>query len=141
MSLERAKAFTLHRIIFGDMVLNWVLSVLLLFVPDLLDNFIGNASVLPASAYRLIGAAFFGFALWQLWRIRLDRLQPVDLMFAALMAEIPVILLTAALLFWNAPTYTSVRAVLWIGNAYVLVLGAWYFALAWWMQKSIHQIV
>jgi hypothetical protein len=133
MTLEQAKDFTLHRIIFGDMLLNWLLGVILLLVPGLADQLIGRSPMLPDWVYRVIGIGFIGFAAWQTWIVRKDEINPPSLIFAALLAEGPVVLLTAALVFGNFPLYLLPKILLWIGNIYMLVLGVWYFYLARWV--------
>ena len=134
MTLEQAKYFTLHRIIFGDMLLNWFLGVILLLAPRFVDRLIGSSPMLPDWIYRVIGIGFIGFAAWQTWIVRKDEINPPGLIFAALLAEGPVVLLTAALVSRNFPLYLLPKILLWIGNIYMLVLGVWYFYLARWMS-------
>jgi hypothetical protein len=89
--------------------------------------------MLPDWVYRVIGIGFIGFAAWQTWIVRKDEINPPSLIFAALLAEGPVVLLTAALVFGNFPLYLLPKILLWIGNIYMLVLGVWYFYLARWV--------
>lgn len=136
MSVERAKEFTIHRIIFPDMVLNWVLGIVLLVFPSQIDDLAGTGPILPKSAYLVMAVLFLVFAAWQVWIIRRDDIREPGLVYAALMAEGPVVALTMALLFWNLPLYPVVRVLLWVGNIYMLFLGAWYFTLAYWISKQ-----
>jgi hypothetical protein len=136
MNVERAREFTLRRIIFPDMALNYFLAAVLLAIPGVIDDIIGSAPILPPLIYRIMGLMFLGFAAWQTWVVRRNIIAEPGLIFAGLLAEGPVIALTLALLFWNVPIYPIPRILLWIGNIYMLFLGAWYFALAYWISKQ-----
>ncbi len=136
MTLERAHNLTVRRIILPDMVLNWFLGAVLLFVPRTVDSLLGTASLLPAIAYQGMGVLFLVFAAWQLTVVRRGAATPAGLVFAALMAEVPVLALTAALVFGNFPLLGVWRVVLWIGDIYMLFLGTWYLALARWLAKN-----
>jgi hypothetical protein len=135
MNVERAKDFTIHRIIFPDMVLNWFLGIVLLLVPKWIDDVVGTGPVLPIPAYYVMAVLFLVFAAWQVWIIRRNDIREPGLIYAALMAEGPVVVLTMALLLWNLPLYPVVRVLLWIGNIYMLFLGAWYFTLAYLINR------
>lgn len=140
MTLERAKAITLGCIILPDMILNWFLGIMLLIFPRFVDDLIGTAPILPSLIYQAMGILFLVFAAWQVWILRCNDIYEAGLIYAALMAEIPVIALTIALVFWDAPIYPLVRVLLWVGNIYMLFLGAWYFFLAYWISKRRAQI-
>lgn len=140
MNVQRARELTLRRIIFPDMILNWFLGVVLLAIPGIVDDFMGTAPILPSIAYRIMGFMFIGFAAWQVWVLRRDTLAEPGLIFAGLLAEGPVILLTIALLFWDMPLHPLARILLWIGNIYMFFLGAWYFTLAYWINKQRNQM-
>lgn len=136
MTLERAHTLTVRRIILPDMILNWFLGAVLLIVPRMVDSVLGTASLLPLVAYQAMGVLFLVFAAWQLAVVRKGSATPTGLIFAAFMAEVPVLGLMAALVFGNFPLLAVWRVVLWIGNIYMLFLGAWYFALARWLAKG-----
>ncbi|HEC23211.1 MAG TPA: hypothetical protein ENI95_09875 [Chloroflexi bacterium] len=136
MTLKSAWRFTLHRLFFGDMLLNWFLGGLLTFFPSPVDRLMGQAPLLTMGIYRLIGVGFLAFAAWQTWCIARQRLGPAGLVFAALMAEGPVVLLTIALVFMDFPLRPVARVALWVGDVYMLFLGAWYLFLARWLAKE-----
>jgi hypothetical protein len=130
MQVAQAKAFT-RRIVFGDMLLNWFLGAVLTFLPGTVDQILGSAPLLPPVAYRVIGILFLAFAAWQTWAYTKElATRPVSLAFAAILALVPVVLLTIALLFIELPLRTGWRIALWVGDAYMLFLTAWYLTLA-----------
>jgi len=128
MTHDRLKAITL-RVFFGDMLLNWALGVFLMFLPDFARSAIG-AEPLPLGGWRILGTLFVLFAIWQTWIVRGWNIGPDGLWFACWMAWIPVILLTMALLYSNLPLREGARAVLWVGDIYMWLLGSWYAFVA-----------
>src|SRR5687767_15128673 len=92
-TLERAHDFTVYRIILGDMVLNWVLAVALMVFPGWVDNILGQSPILPPMIYRMIGLLFALFAAWQTWIVTRGKISVSGLVFAAVMALVPVIML------------------------------------------------
>lgn len=136
MTVETARTFTLKRLVLGDMLLNWFLGAVLALAPRLVDNVLGYAPLLSTLIYRVIGIGFLGFAAWQTWIVIRQDIRPGDLVFAGLMAEGPVILLTIALLFLPLALRPGWRIVLWAGDVYMLLLGVWYIFLARWLLKS-----
>jgi hypothetical protein len=131
MKAEAALNFTLRRLFFGDMLLNWCLGAALTFFPAATDHLIGTSPVAAPVFYTVIGVLFLLFAAWQTTVIARRRMGPPALIFAAVMAEGPVVLLTAALLFIDLPLRPGWRAALWAGNVYMLFLGVWYLFVAW----------
>jgi hypothetical protein len=136
MNLKPAYNFTLKRLIFGDMILNWFLGLILTLLPGLADRVLGQANVLPFIVYRIIGIIFLAFAAWQTSLVMRGQLRPFDLFFAAALAEIPVVLLTIALLYMKLPLRPGARIVLWIGDIYMLFLGGWYIFVASWLIRN-----
>jgi hypothetical protein len=132
MTIEQATDFTIKVIVRADMILNWFLGVILIMFPAQVDAIIGQRTVLPESLYRVMGTLFLVFAAWQAWKVVTRTIRPKGLVFAALMAEIPVVILTVALVAMHLPLEPFWRVVLWIGDIYMLLLGAWYFYLARW---------
>jgi hypothetical protein len=130
MTAEQAKNFTLKRLIFGDMLLNWCLGIIFTIFPLPVDRVLGQVSLLPPSIYRVIGVGFLLFAAWQTWVVIQGDIKPGGLIFASLMAEIPVVLLTIALLFMDFKLRPGWRIALWVGNVYMLLLGVWYVFVA-----------
>jgi hypothetical protein len=113
------------------MLLNWPLGVALTLLPRWVDAGIGRAALLPLLVYRVIGAIFLLFAAWQAWVLSHRTIGPPGLVFAALMSLVPVILLTAALLFMSLPLRPFWRVLLWTGDVYMLFLGTLYLYAAW----------
>lgn len=130
LDVEKARTFTLRRIVFGDMLLNWFLGAALSFFPALVDGLLGRAPLAPPIAYRVIGVLFLLFAAWQTFIVVRRQLGVGALLFAALMALVPVVLLTVLLLFMSLPLRIGWRIVLWVGDIYMLFLGCWYLFLA-----------
>lgn len=129
---RRAYDFTLNRLFAGDTILNWFLGALMTFFPRFVDRvLIKDPPMLPAVFYIVVGIIFLAFAAWQSFIVAIQkRLGPPALIFAAVMALVPVVLLTAALVFLALPLKPFWRAVLWVGDVYMLFLGAWYLYLA-----------
>ncbi len=130
IDVEAAREFTLKRLLLGDMLLNWGLGAVLAFSPASVDRLITYARVVPLAIYRIVGVVFLAFAAWQTAIELRRRLSPAALLFAALMAEAPVVLLTVVLVFMDVPLRAGWRIVLWVGNVYMLFLGAWYIFVA-----------
>jgi hypothetical protein len=135
---EKAHTLTVRRIFFGDTILNWFLGVLLTFLPGWADRTLRRSAepLLPASAYRVVGVVFLLFAAWQTAVLIRGRMGAPALWFAAFMAEGPVMLLTAALVFLNLPLKPGWRIVLWAGDIYMFLLGLWYVYLATAIRKG-----
>ncbi len=130
MDLEKAKKFTLNRLFLGDTVLNWLLGFALLLFPQKIDDLLGRAFLFPSVFYTVVGAVFLAFAAWQTFIIvRKKELGVPALIFAAIMAEAPTVLLSIALIYLPLALYPAWRVVLWIADVYMFVLGCWYFHL------------
>jgi hypothetical protein len=135
---EKAHRFTVRRIFFGDTVLNWFLGALMTFLPGLADRVLrsGAGPLLPPGVYRVIGVIFLLFAAWQTAVLVRGRMGAPALWFAAFMADAPVVLLTAALVYLNLPLRPGWRIVLWVGDVYMFLLGLWYVYLAAAIRKG-----
>lgn len=133
MTADRATRLTLGYLFPGDAVLNWFLGFTLVFFPSGVDGLLGQRPLAPELVYQVIGGGFLLFAAWQTVIVIRRQIGPPGLVFAALMAEIPVILLTIVLVFMNLDFFPVWRVILWIGNSYMLLLGVWYIFLARWM--------
>jgi hypothetical protein len=116
------------------MWLNWFLGCVLFLFPSRLDSLLGQRLLLPLLIYWVIGGGFLLFAAWQSVVVIRQQLGSTALIFAALMAEIPVVLLTITLIYLHSDLRPMWRAVLWIGDGYMLLLGAWYVFLARWLS-------
>ena len=120
-----------RRLFSADAGLNVFLGMLLTFSPAWTDQIITRSRLVPPGIYRFIGTIFLIYAAWQLLVILKNRVASRDAMiFAAVMALVPVILLTAALLYADLPLNLFWRIILWMGNIYMLLLAAWYVFIA-----------
>ena len=120
-----------RRLFSADAGLNVFLGMLLTFSPAWTDQIITRSRLVPPGIYRFIGTIFLFYAAWQLLVILKNRVASRDAMiFAAVMALVPVILLTAALLYADLPVVLLWRIILWMGNIYMLLLAAWYVFIA-----------
>ena len=130
MNLDRARDFTFKRLFFGDTILNWLLGFVLVLLPQKVDDVLGSAMLFPRQFYTAVGVIFLAFAAWQTI-VSLRKMMGIpSLVFAAIMAEAPTVLLTVALTYLPLALYPVWRIVLWIGNIYMFILGCWYFHLA-----------
>lgn len=130
IAANRLARFTLRRVLLGDMLLNWLLTGLLILTPATVDGLLGETALAPLWVYQSVGAAFALFAAWQLTDQLRGRVGAGGLIFAAALAEGPVVPLTAALVFAPLALRPAARAVLWVGNIYMLFLGVWYLFVA-----------
>lgn len=125
-----AHRFTAQRIVPADMLLNWFLGAALTGFPAAVDRLLGTAPFLPLWIARAIGMIFLLFAGWQTVIVARRRMGRAALVFSAVMALVPVLLLGIALLFMGLPLRPGWRIALWAGNVYMLLLGCWYLYLA-----------
>jgi len=128
MKIARLVLFT-QRLITADMVLNWILGLGFTFFHRKIERFIASEVLFLPIVWRLIGIGFLLFAAWQVGVVRRQALKPSELVFAAIMAWGPVVLLTIGLLM-DFPLYPLARLLLWVVNFYMLVLGGLYLYLA-----------
>jgi hypothetical protein len=118
-----------------DMFINWFLGFVLVFFPHRIERLLTFELLLPLSIWVIMGIVFLGFAVWQLKVVKKGSLEPKELKFAAFMALVPVVLLTAVL-FVEIPLYFWARVILWVANIYMLVLGVWYLYLSRSLSKD-----
>lgn len=127
--LKMKKTLTLIKY---DMYLNFFLAILLSMYPSRVQFLLLEESVFPELMYVVFGLGFLVFALWQNKVFIKDmRMLRKDLIIAAWMAWIPVILLTIALVDLNLPIRNIGLGLLWIGNIYMLWLGFHYVSIAY----------
>ena len=129
-TVARWKRLTVNRVIFGDMLLNWTLGAIFTFLPGLAELALGKGPLMPPAVWRVIGIIFLVFAGWQTWIVLHRDIGPGGLIVSCIMAWAPVLLLTAALVFGEFPLRFAARIGLWVGDIYMLFLGAWYLFLA-----------
>lgn len=136
MNAESAHSFTLRKLFFGDMLLNWFVAAVLIPFPVFCDTMLGTAQLFPYGYYRVLGVIFLLYAAWQTAIVIKSALTPGALWFSAILAEVPVVLLTAALVGLGLPLRPQWRIILWIANFYMLFLGVWYIFVARLVNKK-----
>ena len=138
MNAESAHAFTLKKLFFGDTLLNWFIAVVLIGFPKFCDSLLGTAQLFPYGYYRVLGVIFLLYAAWQTYIIIKVVLTPEALWFSAILAEVPVALLTIGLVALDLPLKPLWRIILWIANFYMLFLGVWYIFVARLVKSNPH---
>jgi len=134
MDIQQANS-VFKRVFMGDTILNWMLGILLVLLARIIDGILGQSPILPVIVYQVIGAIFLLYAAWQTLVLVRRQIGPGGLIFAAVMAEAPVLILTIALLFMALPLKPAWRIILWVGNIYMLGLGAWYLSLTTMLRR------
>lgn len=130
MDAKRLSEFT-KRLFSADAGLNVFLGLLFILFPVWTDQILTRSRLLPPGIYRVIGAVFLLYAAWQVLVLQKNRVTTRDaLPFAAVMALVPFILLTTALVLADLPLILFWRILLWIGNIYMLLLAVWYVFIA-----------
>lgn len=130
MSAERQNEIAV-RLLTGDRILNVILGVAFIAIPGPIESILGDGPLIPYVAWRVIGVIFVLFAIWEHIVIRRPPLSIASLAFASFMALLPVLLLTAALLFLPVPLNTFGRVILWAGDVLMLLLGVYYAQVIW----------
>ena len=130
MNAEQHNAFAI-RILKVDAVVNVIIGVLFIAIPGLIDDLLGSAPLIPFVIWRIIGASFILFAIWEGIVVRRPPLSTASLAFASMMALVPVVLLTIALLFGGFPLLLFGRIILWSGDLAMLLLGSYYAQVIW----------
>jgi hypothetical protein len=130
MSSQQAIDFTYRRIIPYDNLLNWVLTALLIFFPEMVGRLITTVPVLPTIVYSVTGIGFGFFAIWQDWVLIRKRQERVDLWIAATLAFAPAIILIVPLILFAPVVRPIWLALLWGGEIYMIILGLWYVRIA-----------
>ena len=125
-----------QKIFLGDMLLNWGLGIILTLFSRRADGILMQKSLFPPTFYLILGVIFLCFALWQTVIFRHKRLtNKTTLIFAAIMSLIPFLILTWALVTFRNHLHDWIEVVLWAGNLYMLLLGAWYLFTAHLLNK------
>jgi hypothetical protein len=129
MNQQRAFEITMKVIFPVDNVVNWLLAAALVLAPITFEQFITRVPLLPAIVYRIIGAGFVVFALWQDWILMRKRRALMDMWVAGVLAILPAIALTVALIAFEQFLHPGALTGLWVGNVYMIVLGVWYLTI------------
>ncbi len=125
---------TTWKLIQGDNLVNWVLGLALILVPDLFNRFLFGHELISHWIFIVLGAGFIWFAAWQVNTFLKPRqLEKPALRFAALMAWGPVMGLTLFLLTMVERFQLFALIVLGVADLYMLLLGIWY----WWVGQQL----
>ena len=126
MIIKQSDTFTQKLFVF-DLTLNWTLGLVLVFFPEIINRLIFKTPVFGSLFYITLGVLFLFFAFWQTVVHFLKRVfRSFNLAFAAVMAIIPIILLTQALFSFHPLIRSLTLMLLWLGNIYMTFLTAWY---------------
>jgi hypothetical protein len=135
MNAEEHNAFAV-RVLKADTILNIILGVAFVAIPGPIESVLGDGPLIPFIIWRVIGVIFVLYAAWEIYVTRRPPLSVASLAFASVMALVPVVLLTAALLFLPVPLNTFGRVILWFGDGLMLVLGSYYALVIWRMRRE-----
>jgi hypothetical protein len=135
MKSEQYNAFAV-RLLTWDRILNAILGVAFIAIPGPIESVLGEPPLIPTVVWWVIGALFLLFAAWEQIVIRRPPLSIASLAFVSLMALVPVVLLTAALLFLDIPLNTFGRVILWAGDLLMLLLGVYYAQVIWLTKRE-----
>jgi hypothetical protein len=119
------------RLLKGDTILNLILGFAFIALPGPVEDLLGDGPLIPFIAWRVIGAIFVLFAVWEFIVTRRPPLSAASLAFASFMALAPTVLLAATLLFFPLPLNAFGRVVLWLGVLVMLLLGVYYAQVIW----------
>lgn len=139
MKAEQLNALAV-RILRGDANVNVILGVIFIAIPDTIEDVLASAPLIPFIIWRVIGVIFILYAVWEVIVVRRPPLSASSLAFASMMALVPVVLLTTALLFGDFALRPLGYILLWIGDAVMLLLGSYYAQVMWRMRRERDRI-
>ena len=130
----RSRRLTLQ-LIRADNVVNWVLGISLILVPDFFNRILFGHEVISHWIYIAVGVGLIWFASWQVENfLKKEKLEITTLRFSALLAWVPALVLTLFLLSSLGSRVLLITIILlWLIDIYMLVLGGWY----WWMAEQV----
>ena len=134
VELARSKKLT-FQIIRTDNVINWVLGVSLILVPDLFNRILFGHEVISHWIYIVIGLGLICFAAWQVENfLKKEKLEITTLRFAAVLAWMTALGLALFLFSSLGSRVLFLTTIfLWLANVCMLALGGWY----WWMAERV----
>ncbi|MBN2422925.1 hypothetical protein JXB41_06885 [Candidatus Woesearchaeota archaeon] len=125
MKKKTLESYT-KKIIVLDNLINWFIGIALLFFTRFSRGLLSENMFFPMIFWKGLGLVFLVFAAWQDYTIA-KGISKTDYRFASVMAILPVIGLSYALLFMDLGLFYYTEIALWLGNIYMAVLGAWYW--------------
>jgi hypothetical protein len=134
VELARSKKLT-FQIIRADNVVNWVLGLALILVPDLFNRILFGHEVISHWIYIIIGVGLIWFASWQIDNLLKERQLSIQaLRLSAFLAWMTVLILIWILLSGLGSRMLLVsEIILWLIDLSMLFLGGWY----WWMAEQV----
>ncbi len=132
--LARSKKIT-WQIIDADNVINWVLGISLILVPDFFNRLLFGHEVISHWIYIALGLSLLWLAIWQVDNfIKMRQLSVPALRFMAFLSWIGalglILVLVSAL---GGRMLLFSKAVLWLIEVILLIKGGW----CWWMAEQI----
>lgn len=127
---------TTKAIVWVDLTINILLGFWLSLFPEASDRIIGTEPVLSIFYYRMIGFGLLLFAAWQIWMIvRKQIITRPYLVIAIILAVLPIIALTSALLLGDFPLVQIWKTIIWIGDGYMVLLTTWYLVTLYTLKQ------
>lgn len=127
------------QIIDVDNVVNWVLGVSLVLVPDFFNKILFGHEFISHWIYIVLGLGSLWFAVWQVDNfIKPRELVVPALRLAAILAWVPALLLLGVLLSSLSQALTLGGAILlWLSLGVMIGLGGWYWYLSRRMMEQV----
>jgi len=126
---------TAYRFFIFDTVVNWVLGILFIFFFRRVELFISLHKILPDYFWIISGTGLLLFGFWQTYILIKRSFSPNARLFSCILAWLPCIPLTYALLFMGFPLKPLALCLIWAGNVYMFTLGVLYL-ISWYKSKN-----
>jgi hypothetical protein len=117
-----------------DTLVNWALGMLFLFFSRQVESFISDQQILPGWFWMIAGAGLLLFGFWQTYIVATAAFTPIARLFSCVLAWLPFVALTIALLCMGFPVRPLARVLIWTGNIYMFTLGVLYL-VSWYKSK------
>ena len=128
---------TAYRFFIFDTFVNWALGILFIFFFRYVETFISNEKILPDYFWIISGVGLLLFGFWQTYILITRSFTANARMFSCILAWLPCIPLTYALLFMGFPIRPLAGIFIWFGNVYMFTLGVLYL-ISWYKSKNKH---
>jgi hypothetical protein len=124
-----------YRFFIFDTWVNWGLGILFILFFRRVETFISDRRILPGYFWIISGIGLLLFGFWQTYVLVKRKFSPDARLFSCIMAWLPFIALTYALLFMQFPIRPLACVLIWIGNVYMFALGVLYL-VSWYISKN-----
>jgi hypothetical protein len=115
-----------YRLFIFDTYVNWGLGILFIFFFRYVESFISDRKILPDYFWIITGMGLLLFGVWQTYILIKRMFTPNVRLFSCILAWLPSIALTYALLFMGFPIKPLSGVLIWTGNIYMFSLGVLY---------------